>query len=454
VVPKGPRGDVVLRAVAAESGEPLAGAEVKAWGFHGEAEGMGEKVPAAAGDPPGILRLRNCPALPHEITVVAPGRAPGKVRVEVEAGKETRGPDVPLAKEARIRCRVLDAEGKPRPDVEVRVGTGIFGIDLASGTSDENGEVVLDGLPAGTVLVTLLRGKGDTAIFATVAEGQELPLVVGGPPRLEVILEDTGEEPDRDVVLVPLAPLIDILRAASGRGDDIPSGTRLLRGEEKGRLLVGDLPAGRWFVAREQPASFAVVEIPELPAATVRCVLRPSRCGVRVRRTGEGPDRSLKLAALPEGDAERALAGDAEALLRVYFLMQSAGSFSAGVAESGVELAAAGPGPQAVFAFRSDLAAASPVTAGSAGPAPLVELAPAALLTVRFPAGAEERKNQHFVAALDGAGRIAAVALQEGDVSLSLPPGRWRIEVRGPLGLRRSGSVVMPASGEEELVLE
>lgn len=297
-----PHGTLLVRALAAGTGAPLAGASVSGAGDDAPSLDLQRRVG------PGLVQIDGVPLGRHQVSVVAPGRAARVVEVEVAGGAPSAN-EVSLEPVAVVSGRIAGSNGAElvwllKGDDELVSSTqvdssGAFRFDAGPSTGDRlvvrvfaafhfpyllpvraPAELAIT-LPGESTAIQVLQTDGAPAAGVQVlvhdADGREVARAVTGQDgRLRLF----GRPPAGATVMVqgvapvPLAPDLVLRRAAESRGGPAPpppvtaqvSGTVL---DLAGRPAVG----ARVWVHEGHRAHGAIAD-PE-GAFSVRVVIGP-----------------------------------------------------------------------------------------------------------------------------------------------------------------------------------
>jgi hypothetical protein len=183
----------------------------------------------------GSFELVNVPAGSTSLVVSAPGFAPARLNVSVEAGKTLDAGDVSLETGVKLAGRVTGPNGSGLANVTVRPIGGLMGGPGGAGPSartNEQGEYTLEGLTAGDETIQFshddyvstrkrvtLKGS-DIRLDAQLGAGQKIAgLVVteAGVPVAEAAVEAMSSSGTFEVARTNASGAFEIESAAPGR---------------------------------------------------------------------------------------------------------------------------------------------------------------------------------------------------------------------------------------------
>lgn len=172
-------GEVSGRAVNADTGEPIAGAEIRLWG-HGARYGTGSRIDVTGHD--GTFRAARVAAGGYRLIAEKEGHAVGHVDLDVAPGEAVAGIEVALHRSAGAVLVVSSPYGTPHRVTAAAVPAGtpppppdrpVLAVAYRSAVPSEDGRVELPALPAGRWRIHVSA----TSLAATAVE-----VVVPGPP--------------------------------------------------------------------------------------------------------------------------------------------------------------------------------------------------------------------------------------------------------------------------------
>lgn len=192
VIAMKPFGDgTVVGSVAEESGAPVAGVEVGVW-WPNDRFGETRKVVTAAD---GSFRFEHLPR--RELGFVVEGRAPvDDTKLQITPGDRSELRIVVRDQGASIRGRVVDASGKPAPDVAI---TGMPPMDgpgsyqIPRTITDATGAFTLEGLRPGDYKIQATTPSGDGQTFVTAHTGETVTITLARTGRLEFSVVNAGK---------------------------------------------------------------------------------------------------------------------------------------------------------------------------------------------------------------------------------------------------------------------
>lgn len=195
-----PRGDLVVRVVAAESGEPVESPRLS---------GLWSSLAGLETVAPGVLRLHDVELGEFVGRVRAPGRAGQVLTLTIEAGR-VHEVSTSLALEGVVTGRVVSAHGRDGATVQCRRPGDLelaHGF-LAEGHVKRDGTFLVEGLPRGVELALGLRLRGwFTPEVTCVAPADDVELGLPSDPLVsEVLVLGSTDEPVNDASVTIAQP--------------------------------------------------------------------------------------------------------------------------------------------------------------------------------------------------------------------------------------------------------
>jgi protocatechuate 3,4-dioxygenase beta subunit len=336
---------IVGRVVSAHDEAPVAGIRVYAvpreeWWWRG--------VASAPSDETGAFVIADAPSEPVDVVALGPGWCSDGFEADESASDPLALPSgrrndlvVRVKRSARVRGRVLQADGRPASGAIVEVVreagrrartnvSGVVGAYAAAATAD--GSYLLDAVPSdATVRLRASSGPvtSDSQPFRTAPGGTvAADLTLPGTRDLHVAFEDARTGAPLSGLIVawaqePLHRRWDSTTDATGRGTVGPV-------PESGLRVGASVPGYRWTWVNAPPDA-ALVRIGVEPAVVIEgVVVRPDgapAAGARVnarrdsssRQTVAGPEGAFRFDDLAEGAYELSvgLSDDPSSVVRV-----------------------------------------------------------------------------------------------------------------------------------------
>ncbi|MBK8978044.1 MAG: sigma-70 family RNA polymerase sigma factor [Planctomycetes bacterium] len=308
---------VAGRVLAADTGQPLAGATVDVLGAPRQGAAGELRGRAATTDVDGRFRIDGLPAARIALRATAPGRPPSApLLIDLSRGDAAAPAEFELAPGADLRVRVLTAEGAPVAAARVRVLGGAPSVPVAgrpdgpadagaggrpghrgrlprgplgarSGWTDADGSAAIDGLPGDRPLTVEVEPTDAPGLrvelppLATIATGAApIELRLPAPARIELTLD--GSLPGRALLVA--------IDADGARRATPVTATGLTR-------LAGLAPGHHevWLEPRELAAGVLLGEAELAPGGAARFAFRaadarPARLVGRVETAAPGDE--------------------------------------------------------------------------------------------------------------------------------------------------------------------